>query len=127
MRVSIIRPSGWLIAALALLAGTGYLGVRNSLPQFTQATTLGQRLETVAELSYGILGFAGAVMLLIAHRWARLMVIGWGVAATTAVGLAAVFWGQAGWGAGLAAALGGAVVALFVFWLAKRAIAVHGR
>lgn len=127
MRPPIIRLSGWLIAALGLLAATGYLGISNSLPQFAQATTLGQRLETVAELAYGILGFVAAGALLTARPWTGIVIAGWGVAAIAAAGLAAVYWGAAGWGAGLAAALASALVVLFVFWLAKRALARQAR
>ena len=117
-----IRRSGWLIASVVFLAAFGYLGVSNSLNQFRQATNAGELIETIAELAYGILALLGAGALLTGRRWALWLVIGWGVAATTAAALAATFWGQAGWGAGAAAGLSAAVVALFVWWLAKRAL-----
>ena len=117
-----IRRSGWLIASLAFLGAFGYLGVSNSIPQFPQATNLGQRLETIAELTYGVLALLGAGALLAGRRWALILLTAWGGAAIAAAGLAATYWGQAGWGAGVAAGLSAAVVALFVRWLAWRAL-----
>ncbi len=118
-----IRLSGWLVAALVLLAATAWLGLRNGLHQFSQATTVGQELETVSELAYGVLGALACGALLTARRWAVIVVLGWGAAVTAACALAAASWGGAGWGAALAAGMSGAVVALFVVWLAKRALA----
>ena len=117
-----MRWSWWLPVPLLLLGAFGYLGITNALGEYAGATNFGQRLETVAEFAYGLLGTLAAIALLVAHRAALWLALAWSCALTICAGLAAAYWGDAGlWGT-LAAAGGAAVIAGLVVWLGKRAL-----
>jgi len=110
--------------ALLFLLGLGFVGLRNGLAEWSQANTIGQRLASVTEALYGVLGLVAGAGLLTRRRWTVPVVVAWAVSITITAGLAPVVWGGAGLLAGVAAAAATALIASGVIWLARRALAV---
>ena len=109
--------------ALLILVGLGYVGLRNGLAEWSHADTPGQRLASVTEALYGLLGLVAGVGLVTRRTWTVPVVIAWAVSVTMTAGLAPVVWGGAGLWAGVAAAAATALIASGVIWLARRALA----
>ena len=109
--------------ALLFLVGLGYVGLRNGLAEWSHADSTGQRLASVTEALYGLLGLVAGVGLVTRRTWTVPVVVAWAVSVTMTAGLAPVVWGGAGLWAGVAAAAATILVALGVIWLARRALA----
>jgi len=122
-----VTPVIWrrlsLGTALIFLVGLGYVGLRNGLAEWSHADTAGQRLASVTEALYGLLGLVAGVGLVTRRTWTVPVVIAWAVSVTMTAGLAPVVWGGAGLWAGVAAAAATALIASGVIWLARRALA----
>ena len=115
-----IRFDLWLFLALALLGGFGLLGTWGGLSEWNEVTTGLQRFVTVTELSYGVLSLLAIPALLTGWRGLRMILWLWLLAVSLTGGLASVAWGGASAGAGIAASLLAAVIALGVIWVVRR-------
>jgi hypothetical protein len=109
--------------ALLILVGLGYVGLRNGLAEWSNADTTGQRLASMTEALYGLLGLVAGVGLVTRRTWTVPVVVAWAVSVTITAGLAPVVWGGAGIRAGVAAAAATTLIVLGVIWLARRALA----
>jgi hypothetical protein len=112
-----------LAVALLFLLGLGFLGGRGGLAEWPQAITPGQRLASVTELLYGVLGLVGGAALLTRRSWTVPVILGWAASVTATAGLAPIVWGGQGLVAGLAAAGATALIAWGIVWLTRRALA----
>ena len=63
--------------AVLLLLGFAWTGLGGALDQFPRTATTGQRVQSVAQLAFGVLGVASLVAWFWARRWSRLVLVGW--------------------------------------------------
>jgi len=103
-----------LVAVLAVLALCVWGGLGEGVRNLHVARTAGQRVETWAEVAYGVLGALAIVALLARSRVAMTLLVPWAVAVTTAAALAPAVWGGTGAGPSAWAGAGAAVVAALV-------------
>ena len=84
--------------AVALLLFLGYTGIAGGIEQLDQtnhtAYTVGQIIQTVLQLLFGVLSFAVIGTWFWARGSSRPVVIAWIATLTLAGGLASVVWGQ---------------------------------
>lgn len=110
----------WVLSCIALL-GTGIIGVRNGILEWSDARTLLQRSVTVGVALYGILGLVGGVGLAMRKRWSANVAFAWAVCVTYVPGAAVLGFDGAGeWGAAIAATLGGGLIGAGVAYVAHR-------
>lgn len=101
----------WIVSILLLL-NTGGLGLYSGLNDLSDARTPLQRSVTYGVITYGVLGLVAAGALIVRHRSARWLTVGW-AAVVTYVASAAVP-AYAGADASLAGAISGGVGAALV-------------
>lgn len=91
--------------AVVLLVALAYTGIAGGIDQFDQSShdhyTIGQIVQTVLQLVYGVLSVACIAVRFGAARWIRPILIAWAVSLSLAGGLAPVVWGQSGIGIGI--------------------------
>lgn len=107
-----------ILAILILLAMAG-LGLWAGLHDLGHATTDGQRLASIFEITYGIAGLVSVAGLLLKSSWSRRVLWLWAFSVTFTATLAPVVWGNAPWSSGLLAGTAGALIAGLVLWLAR--------
>ena len=105
---------------IILIIGLSALGLHSALGESRSAETLGQRAATFTQFGYVVIGLLAAGALLRGYAWARALLSVWVALIAVTGGLAPVVWGGAAVGAGIAAGLASAGVALLVVWLAMR-------
>jgi len=106
-----------LVFAVLLLLALAWLGVKGGIEQWPEAQSLGQKVQRVAQFAYGVLSVLAVASTARTGTFTRVVQTSWLVAITVAGGMAPVVWGDAAWGAGLAAGLAAFVVGLLVLWL----------
>lgn len=107
------------VALLLLLAWTGLYG---GMMQIAETRTLGQEIQTIAQLDFGILSLLAIVarFWIRRYQWRLAIWFVWALSIAAAAGLAPVVWGGAGIGIGLLAACATLLVALGILWLLSR-------
>ena len=111
------RAVSWVLAglAVALLLFLGYTGIAGGIDQFDQSThsryTVGQVVQTVLQLIFGILSFAVIGTWFWARALSRPVILAWIVSLTLAGGLASVVWGGTNIWMGIVSGAASAVVA----------------
>ena len=113
------RIAWWL--ALAALASTGFLGIRNGIAEWPEAQNALQRSVTGGVFVYGIFGAASAYGLWRGRRWSMWTTAAWGVAILW-VGSAAVpaYGGpDVTRSAAVAAGMASLLIAGAVFWAVR--------
>jgi hypothetical protein len=113
----------FLAVALLLLLGLAWTGLSGGVHQIPQSHTPGQWIQTIAQLSYGILSLLSVLTSFRGHRWAPLVLTCWVVSVTIAAGFAAVVWGRTTLGVGVASAGASLLVALAIVWLLRAGLA----
>ena len=107
------------VIALAVLGGTGFLGVYNAFDEWRGAQTLLQKSVTAAGCVYGILGLIAVMGLMLRKKWSVRSAIAWGIVLTYAGSLAVTVYGDAP--NAVTATLGAfamcLVIAVVVVWL----------
>ena len=86
--------SRWYYAAITLLA-LSVIGIWNGNDEWASARTPGQRIATLTEIGYGILGPLSAIGLSLAWRTSKLLLVLWTLCLAITAGLAAMVWGDA--------------------------------
>ncbi len=107
----LVRRTFAAVAAVLLLALT-WFGVSGGVRELPQAHAPAERIQSVAQLSYGVLSLLYLLTSVRTGRGARLVLVAWVVSLAIAAGLAPVVWGQASVKIGLASA---AIAALLAF------------
>ena len=111
------REVSWVLTgiAVALLVFLGYTGIAGGMDQFDQTThsqyTVGQIIQTVFQLIFGILSFAVIATWFWKRDSSRPVIIAWIVSLTLAGGLASVVWGGTNVWIGIVSGAASAVVA----------------
>lgn len=118
--------TGYLVAALLLLALFALLGVRNSLAAAGAVLTTGQRAVTMLQWWYAVLAVLAIVGLLARHAGTRLVLFAWAAIFTTRNALAPVFMGGKGLGLAVAGGAVGLAIALGILYLGFRALEPSG-
>jgi hypothetical protein len=108
------------ITALALLLALGITGVWGAVDSWAGAVTRGQRAANIAQLAYGILGLLAGLGLWTGRAWIQPVLLVWIGCVTIASGLAPVVWGGSETSVGVLSAVSGFLIAVAVWWLARR-------
>jgi hypothetical protein len=92
----------WLSVVFLFLLGVA--GLQGFLGDFHEVETLGQRIQTLGQISFGLTGIAAGTGAMMRQRWAGALALVFAVAVSLAAGFAPVVWGDAGVGSGIASA-----------------------
>jgi len=94
-----------------------WFGLQGGIQQWSELQSLGQRIQTAAQLAYGLFALLTVASISRTSTFARVVQVSWLVTITIAAGMAPVVWGGATWGAGLVAGLAALLLALLILWL----------
>lgn len=111
----------FLFPAVAILLCLAWVGLSGGLRQIPQSATVGQRAQSIAQVTYGGLSVLMVIGVLWRRRWAPIQVC-WTASTTVAGGLAPVVWGGSGLAVGLLAAGATLLIALGIVWLVRRGV-----
>jgi hypothetical protein len=106
-----------LIVALLLLTGLGWTGISGGLHQLPESHTLGQRVQSLSQLGYGVLSVLAVLTSVWGRRWRPLILACWTVCVTLAGGFASVVWGGTTLLIGVISGAAALLVALAIIWL----------
>ena len=106
-----------LVIAIVLLLALAWIGLSGGIHDFPRSATMGQKIQSVAQLAYGLFAVLSVATVFWRRRWARLTGAGWVVSCSLAAGFASVVWGGTTAGLGLLSGAGGAVIAAGILWL----------
>lgn len=120
----LVRRTFAAVAAVLLLALT-WFGVSDGVQQLPESHTPAEWIQSVAQLSYGVLSLLYLLTSVRTGRGTRLILWAWVVSLAIAAGLAPVVWGQASVKIGLASAAIVVLVAFGIVWLLRAGFA-HG-
>src|SRR5262245_36841973 len=113
----------WVLLSIGVLAilGLGWTGFQGTIEiaRRSDAVTIGQKLQTMAQFAFGLFGVLSVVCLFWARRWQRVMLVAWMIAVTLAGGLAPVVWGGATVGIGLLSGAASWLIAMLITWLMR--------
>ena len=101
---------------MLLLLALSWTGLSGGLNQIPQSQSTGQKAQTFSQFAYGIFGILGVVTTFGGRRW---MLGCWVVSLTVAAGLAAIVWGESGFGIGVLASGATVLIALAIVWLMR--------
>ena len=107
---------------LGLLLPLAWLGIKGAIDQWPGALSVGQRVQTISQLAYGLFALVTIIAVLASNRLARVAQIVWLVSMTIAALLAPVVWGNSGWGSGLLAGITALLVGLGILWLLRLSV-----
>ena len=107
--------------AILLLLALAYTGIAGGIDQFDQSShseyTVGQIVQTVLQLVFGVLSLACIAVWFWARRWSRAVLVAWAVSLGLAAGLASVAWGRTSIAVGIASGVAALLIAWGVAWL----------
>ena len=106
-----------LAIVLLLLCALAWLGLSGGVHQLPRSHTIGQGLQSAAQVAYGLLSLFAMITTFWQRRWPLAMQAGWALSLTLAGGLAPVVWGGTGMTAGLLSAAASLLLAGGVTWL----------
>ena len=109
-----MRKVGFWISAFLLLF-LGLSGVQGSVGDWGDAETLGQRVCTIGQGVFGILGLVAGTGAVLKRRWAGTVALAFAGAAAVTSGLASVAWGGSGIGVGIASGALGLLLGLLLY------------
>ena len=102
--------------AVALFLALAYTGIAGGIDQFDQSShdqyTIGQIVQTVMQLAFGVLSVASIVVWFWARVRSRPVLIAWALSLGLAGGMAPVVWGHSSVGVGIISG----VASLLVAW-----------
>src|SRR5262245_29105641 len=111
--------SRWFYAAITLLV-LSVVGIWNGYDEWLTVHTPGQRVATITEIGYGILGPICAIAVSWALRSSTVLLVLWSLCLALTSGLAAMVWGDAPLWAGLLAGISGGLAGVFVIWMSRQ-------
>ncbi len=112
-----------LPVALVCLLGLAWTGLSGGINQFPQSTTLGRKVQTIAQAAYGLFALLIVITVFWSRGWRRRAQWGWVTSVTLAGGLASVVWGGTGILIGLLAGTASLLVALGIIWMLRQGLA----
>jgi len=109
--------------AVLLLLGLAYIGITGGIDQFDQSThsqySIGQIIQTVLQLAFGLLSIAVIAVWFWARRWSTTVFAAFVVSLTLAGGLASVVWGGTSITIGVVSGLASLAVGWVIMWLLR--------
>jgi hypothetical protein len=111
--------SRWFYAALTLLVLSA-IGLKNGYDEWGGAETIGQRVATITEIMYGLLGPLSALGLARAWPVTIWLLRVWALCISVTASLAAVVWGDAPIWSGLIVGVGAALISIWVIWMSRQ-------
>ncbi len=112
-----------LACATLLLITVAWGTLSGGLHQIPQSRTLGQRVETTAQLACGLLSLLSVLTCFRWRRWGPPVLAAWAISLTTAAGLSSVGWGPPSLIIGLVFGAAALLVALAIIWLLRAGLA----
>jgi hypothetical protein len=113
-----MRRAGIVLGILVLLALT-WFGLRGGIGEWSQAETLGQRIQVAAQFAYGLFSVLTIVSVFRRGPFARIVRPVWLAAITVAGAMAPVVWGGGSLLSGILAGLAAIVIGLLILWLLR--------
>ena len=113
------RRSRWALSAIALLVFSA-VGIWNGWDEWPGAETTEQKLASLTEVGYGVLGLIGALAVYWGWAGTRLVLWIWTLCLGVTAGLAPVVWGGSPLWAGILAGVGAGLVGIAVIWMSTR-------
>jgi TctA family transporter len=77
-----------------IILGLAWTGISGGVNQLPESSSLGQKIQSVTQLAYGILSLVALAAWFLARRWSRVAFTTWEICLAMAAGLAAVVWGD---------------------------------
>lgn len=109
-----------LAISILLFLALAWTGVTGAFQQFSQTNlTLGQLLQTAAQLVFGVMGVLSPVVWFWARRWSRPVFVAWAVSLGLAGGLAPVVWGGSTVGVGVLSGVASLLIGWGIVWLLR--------
>ena len=87
---------------------------------WSHCDTVGRQVQATFQIIYGILSLLAGVLLTMKRSLPKVLEWTWSVALSVAAGMAPVVWSTGSELQGVAAAVGGVLVALGILWLERR-------
>ena len=100
------------------------VGVWNGWDEWPGAENAGQKLASLTEVGYGVLGLIGALAVYWGWAGTRLVLCIWAVCLGVTAWLAPVVWGGSPVWAGVISGVGAGLFALAVIWMSTRPVKV---
>ena len=110
---------------MVLLALT-WAGVSGGLHQLPQSQSSGQKVQSLFQLAYGVLGLSCVLTTFWGRRWGPLIQGSWATTVALAAGFASVVWGGTTLGIGLLSGGAALLIALATLWLLRVGAAPTG-
>jgi hypothetical protein len=107
------------VLALLLLLGFAWIGMSGGWSQLAQSPTMGQRIQSVAQLAYGLLSLVAIVVWFWARHWSGPVLIGWASSLALAGALAPVVWGESSVAVGVLSGVASLLIAGGIVWLLR--------
>jgi hypothetical protein len=112
-----------LATGTLLLLAVAWGALSGGLDQIPRARTLGQRVETAAQLTCGLLSVLSVLTCFRWRRWAPQIRATWAIALTTVAGVSSLVWGPPSLMVGLVFAAVALLVAGAIVWLLRAGLA----
>ena len=113
-----------ILAALTvlLLLALAFQGIAGGVEQLPQSSTVGQYVQSVAQVLYGVCAVLSIATAIRWRQFATPVQFGFMAGCVAAGGLAAVVWGGESVGAGVLAAVAGLAISTALVWLLRAAV-----
>jgi hypothetical protein len=95
MSLRTIGRRGLLAATTVFLLWFAWQALSGGYRQLSRSRTVGQKVETLAQVESGLLGLLVVVTCFWHRRWAPQVRTVWGISLATAAGLSSLVWGPA--------------------------------
>jgi hypothetical protein len=106
-------------SAVVLLLGLARTGIEGGITQLPGAKTVGQKLQTVLQLLYGVLALMSTATAFRGERWNRLVLVCWTIALALTAGLASVVWGGTSLLIGVVSGMAAGLIGGGIAWLLR--------
>ena len=116
-----IRRSRWVWLAIALLVLSGS-GIWNGWDEWPGAEDGAQKLASITEVGYGVLGLIGALAIYWGWAGTRLLLWIWTFCLGVTAGLAPVVWGGSPLWIGILCGVGAGLLGVWIVWMSTRTI-----
>jgi hypothetical protein len=104
----------WASATFLLFLGLS--GLQSFVSDWSLAETVGQRLCTVGQATYGACGIVAGAGAILKKSWAGVFALAFAISAGLTAGLASVAWGGADLATGVASGGLGLLIGILLYW-----------